>query len=121
MATARPKSPILATPSPVSHTLPGAKLGSTAPYACADLVLVEAGSRQPCSLANAFRCPAKAQTEAAAKALVDELNDLDGMYGVKEARRVSSKKDYGVPNAERLLFDDLATWAAEAIRTGKAA
>ena len=52
---------------------------------------------------------------------MDELNDLDGMYGVKEARRVSSKKDYGVPNAERLLFDDLATWAAEAIRTGKAA
>ena len=90
MATARPKSPILATPSPVSHTLPGAKLGSTAPYACADLVLVEAGSRQPCSLANAFRCPAKAQTEAAAKALVDELNDLDGMYGVKEARRYRS-------------------------------
>ena len=121
MATARPKSPILATPSPVSHTLPGAKLGSTEPYACADLVPVEAGSRQPCSLANAFRCPAKAQTEAAAKALVDELNDLDGIYGVEEARRVSSKKDYGIPNAERLRFDDLATWAAEAIRTGKAA
>ena len=39
---------------------------------------------------------------------MDELNDLDGMYGVKEARRVSSKKDYGIPNAERLLFDDLA-------------
>ena len=105
----------------IATVTPGAKLGSTAPYACADLVLVEAGSRQPRSLANAFRCPAKAQTEAAAKALVDELNDLDGMYGVKEARRVSSKKDYGIPNAERLLFDDLATWAAEAIRTGKAA
>ena len=105
----------------IATVTPGAKLGSTAPYACADLVLVEAGRRQPRSLANAFRCPAKAQTEAAAKALVDELNDLDGMYGVKEARRVSSKKDYGIPNAERLLFDDLATWAAEAIRTGKAA
>ena len=105
----------------IATVTPGAKLGSTAPYACADLVMVEAGSRQPRSLANAFRCPAKAQTEAAAKALVDELNDLDGMYGVKEARRVSSKKDYGIPNAERLLFDDLATWAAEAIRTGKAA
>ena len=34
---------------------PGAKKGSTAPYAYADLVLVETGARQPRSLANAFR------------------------------------------------------------------
>ncbi len=105
----------------IATVTPGAKLGSTAPYACADLVLVEAGSRQPRSLANAFRQPAKAQTEAAARALVAELDDLDGMYGVKEMRRVSSKKDYGIPQAERLLFDDLATWAADAIRVGEVA
>ena len=102
----------------IATVSPGAKLGSTAPYACADLMLIEAGSRQPRSLANAYREPARAQTEAAAKALVGELNDLDGMYGVKETRRVSSKKDYKIPHAERLPFDDLATWAADAVRNG---
>ena len=105
----------------IATVSPGAKLGSTAPYACADLMLIEAGSRQPRSLANAFRKPSGAQTESAAKALTDELNDLDGMYGVKEVRRVSSKKDYGIPQAQRLPFDDLAIWAADAIRAGEVA
>ena len=41
----------------IATVSPGAKLGSTAPYACADLMLIEAGSRQPRSLANAFRDP----------------------------------------------------------------
>src|SRR5450830_884629 len=37
------------------HLDSGAKRGSTAPYAYADLVLVETGARQPRSLSNAFR------------------------------------------------------------------
>lgn len=104
----------------IATVSPGAKLGSTAPYAYADLMLIEAGSRQPRSLANAFRIPVKAQVESAAKALAAEMNDLDGMYGAKEARRISSKKDYDIPKAERLCLDDLATWAANAIRSGEA-
>ena len=45
----------------IATVSPGAKLGSTAPYACADLMLIEAGSRQPRSLANAYRTPARPQ------------------------------------------------------------
>ena len=104
----------------IATVSPGAKLGSTAPYCYADLVLIEAGSRQPRSLANAFRNPCPAQTGKSAQALVDELNDLDGMYGTKEVRRVSSKKDYGIPHAERLNLDGLASWVADTIRNGKA-
>ncbi len=104
----------------IATVSPGAKLGSTAPYGYADLMLIEAGVRQPRSLANAFRKPAEAQTEAAAKALVSELNDLDGMYGVKEVRRVSSKKDYGIPSSERLDLDALAFWAAGCVANGQA-
>ena len=65
----------------IATVTPGAKLGSTAPYACADLMLVEAGSRQPRSLANAFRTPAKARMEdATSKAIqLDLLKNLDGM------------------------------------------
>jgi len=41
----------------VAEISPGAKKGSTAPYSRAELVLVEAGDRQPRTLANAFRDP----------------------------------------------------------------
>ena len=104
----------------IATVTPGAKLGSTAPYGYADLVLVETGSRQPRSLANAFRDPVQAQLEAAAEALKSEFADLDEMYGVREVRRVSSKKDYEIPSATRLCLDDLATWAMQVVNAGNA-
>ena len=102
----------------IATVSPGAKLGSTAPYACADLVMIEAGSRQPRSLANAFRKPAKARIEDATEKLSGYLGKLDACYGAKEARRVMSIEDCEVPNAERLCMDDLASWAAETVRNG---
>ena len=102
----------------IATVSPGAKLGSTAPYACADLVLVEAGSRQPRSLANAYRNPARAQVEAATAALSDYLGKLDSAYGNHLSRRVMSVEDCDLPGAERLCLDDLATWAADAVRNG---
>ncbi len=104
----------------IATVSPGAKLGSTAPYACADLMLVEAGSRQPRSLANAFRRPASAQVDTATGALSDYLGKLDAAYGAKEARRVMSVEDCEIPQAERICLDDLAAWAAEAVRSGEA-
>ena len=100
----------------IATVSPGAKLGSTAPYGYADLLLVEAGARQPRSLANAFRQPSPPQIAAAAQALAGELQELDEMYGCKETRRVSSKKACAIPNAERLCLDDLAAWAQGVVR-----
>ena len=104
----------------IATVSPGAKLGSTAPYACADLMLIEAGTRQPRSLANAFRSPVKAQVADAASALSQYLGKLDAAYGAKEARRLMSVEDCGVPNAERLCLDDLAAWASRAVLNGEA-
>ena len=104
----------------IATVTPGAKLGSTAPYACADLVLVEAGSRQPRSLANAYRDPARPQVEEATKTLSGYLEKLDNAYGGKEVRRVMSVEDCAIPGTERLCLDDLAAWTAEAVRTSKA-
>ena len=104
----------------IATVSPGAKLGSTAPYTCADLMLVEAGSRQPRSLANAFRRPAKAQVDAATGALSDYLGKLDAAYGAKEVRRVMSVEDCEIPQSERVCLDDLAAWAAETVRSGEA-
>ena len=103
----------------IATVTPGAKLGSTAPYACADLVLVEAGSCQPRSLANAFRNPAKAQVPDATDKLSGYLAKLDKCYGGKEGRRVMSVDDCNLPGAESLCLDDLATWAADVIRAGE--
>ena len=104
----------------IATVSPGAKLGSTAPYACADLMLVEAGSRQPRSLANAFRKPVRAQVEAATTALTSYLGKLDDAYGGKEVRRVMSVEGCDIPKAERLCLDDLAAWAADAVCRGSA-
>ena len=104
----------------IATVSPGAKLGSTAPYACADLMLIEAGSRQPRSLANAFRTPAKAQVKDATERLSGYLSKLDACYGAKEGRRVASVEDCEIPGAERQSMDDLASWATGAVRDGTA-
>ena len=104
----------------IATVSPGAKLGSTAPYACADLMLIEAGSRQPRSLANAYRDPSPARVKAATDAMSEYLGKIDKAYGGKEIRRVMSVEDCDnpIPKAEPLCLDDLATWAADAVRNG---
>ena len=104
----------------IATVSPGAKLGSTAPYAYADFMLIEAGSRQPRSLANAFRKPSKAQTGDAVHKLSAYLDSLDKAYGSKESRRVMSLEEYAIPNATPVNLDELAQWAAIAVRTGEA-
>ena len=105
----------------IATVSPGAKLGSTAPYAYADLMLLEIGARQPRSLANAFRNPRQAQTTDASAALTAYLTQLDSAYGARETRRLMSVADCDIPNAPRLCLDDLASWAAGAVQSGEAA
>ena len=104
----------------IATVSPGAKLGSTAPYARAEFMLVEAGASQPRSLANAFRKPAKARIEDAAAALECYLGKIDAVYDVNEARRFLSVEDCEIPSAERVKMRDLAAWAADAVRNGEA-
>lgn len=104
----------------IATVSPGAKLGSTAPYAYADFMLIEAGSRQPRSLANAFRKPSKAQTGDAVRSLSAYLDSLDKAYGSKESRRVMALEEHAVPNATWVNLDELAQWAADAVRSGEA-
>ena len=104
----------------IATVSPGAKRGSTAPYGYADLMLVEAGSRQPRSLANAFRTPAEARVADAAQALGAHLGRLDAAYGGTEGRRLTSVEDCELPGAARLGLDGLAEWAANTVRSGDA-
>ena len=104
----------------IATVSPGAKLGSTAPYTCADLMLLEAGSRQPRSLANAYRTPAWPRVDAATAALAGFLGKLDNAYGGKEVRRFVAVEDCVIPGADRLSLDDLGIWAADAVRVAEA-
>ena len=104
----------------VATVSPGAKLGSTAPYGYASWMFLEAGDRQPRSLAEAFRNPCKPSIEAAEDAVRDHLGRLDDVYGTGEARRLASLNGREMPEAERFSLADLAKWAGEAIRTGQA-
>lgn len=68
----------------VATVSPGAKKGSTAPYAYSHLVLAESGDAQPRTLQNAFIKPVATKddvVQAAYRALGDHLSALDAMYG----------------------------------------
>lgn len=106
----------------IATVSPGAKKGSTAPYAYAELMLVECGRRQPRSLAGAFRKPVRAGRdgdlgEAAVAALDRQLGRLDAGYGAGETRAHLMIMEAAAPAfGERRSLDDLAALAADAVR-----
>lgn len=95
----------------IAEVSPGAKLGSTAPYSRASFMLVEAGDRQPRSLAEAFRTPCAANTPAAVGKLAEHLAALDAAYTTGERRRVMTLTNAELPEAERGTLADLADFA----------
>jgi CRISPR system Cascade subunit CasC len=109
----------------IAQVSPGAKKGSTAPYAWAEFMLIEAGDRQPRTLANAFRDAVDLKKtdrllEKTVEKLSDHLSRLDQTYGDDEARRQLAP-EHRIESVESLRLDRLAAWAADAVRTGQAA
>lgn len=98
---------------------PGAKLGATAPYGYAELIMAEAGNRQPRSLANAFLKPvplrgAGSDLRAAAfSQLATHLAHFDAMYGAgQEQRRLAAltpEPDFAAERTDGVAA--LAAWA----------
>ena len=99
----------------IAEVSPGAKRGSTAPFGRADMMLIEAGDRQPRSLAAAYRKPAPHDCKEAVKALNRHLALLDETYETGEARRYLSLVDTPLTRAEKLSLKALAEWAAERV------
>jgi CRISPR system Cascade subunit CasC len=87
-------SEILATLIDVITTVsPGAKLGSTAPYSCAEAVLLEAGTQQPRTLANAFLSAVRVNDDrnSPMQESIDRMGrylaGVDRMYGATASKR----------------------------------
>lgn len=102
----------------IAEVSPGAKLGSTAPYDRASFLLLEAGDRQPRSLAGAFRKPVEADLEQAVNALADHLNRLDEVYETGESRRYLTLSEASIEGSEKGTLAALAAWAGD--RAGEA-
>jgi CRISPR system Cascade subunit CasC len=111
----------------IATVSPGAKKGSTAPYAFSRTLLVEAGSSQPRSLAAAFEKPVtpgrgEGMGEKAEAALLATLGRFDAAYGKREARRLLSVEGT-VPGAVAegpIDLDGLAAWVRAVIEKAEA-
>ena len=104
----------------IAEVSPGAKLGSTAPYGRAELMLVEAGNRQPRSLSAAFREPARPTTRDALVRLEQQLAEFDQAYATGEARRALHLQNSDWAGIPRGSIGDIAQWAKAAVLAGAA-
>ena len=110
----------------IATVSPGAKKGSTAPYAHALAVLVEAGDDQPRTLANAFIKPVSTRGDLLQNTyqqLGQHLAQLDRMYGAPDARgyialdgAAGLGAQIGADDLGGLL--DLAAWAGAQVKAG---
>lgn len=105
----------------IATVTPGAKLGPTAPYGYASWMLVEAGDRQPRSLAEAYRDPCKPDRFVAAQAAGQFLSRVDALYETGEERRFISVEETEVPGAKRSeSLRELGSWAGAVVEAGSA-
>jgi CRISPR system Cascade subunit CasC len=104
----------------VARVSPGAKKGSTAPYAYAHLTMVEAGSSQPRTLANAFLKPVADRPDLvgnAYEALASYVTDVDSVFGLANRRAFAAigPKDKLDALGKSSSLDAVAKMAAGAI------
>lgn len=108
----------------ISTVSPGAKKGSTAPYAYAHFVMVEAGKSQPRTLANAFLQPVRQRPDLVSntyEALASYLDETDRMYGRNGKRVAAAIRPTETLQSVADFKDgiaDVASWAAAQIREG---
>lgn len=97
----------------IATVSPGAKKGSTAPYAYSHLVLAESGRAQPRTLQNAFVDPIPTSGDvihSAYAAMGAHLSDLDEMYESGEVRAHAGLKSRD-HFANGMSLAKLAEWA----------
>jgi CRISPR system Cascade subunit CasC len=102
----------------VAKVSPGAKLGSTAPYAYSHFVLTESGNVQPRTLQNAFLDPVRTQgnvVQNAEQALAKHLLELDEMYGKSESRAHAGLGETARLFEGKTNLVKLAEWAKQQI------
>lgn len=99
----------------IAEISPGAKLGSTAPYGRADLMLVEAGDRQPRSLATSYRKAIPHDIGVALDKMEEKLKAYDEAYATGEERRHMCVEGQ-IDGVDKCSLAALAEWAAQKVK-----
>ena len=101
----------------IATVSPGAKKGSTAPFAYAEGMIVEIGERQPRTLSGAYRVPVKPQMDEAKKKLLAAIEECDQRYGEHEIRLKMGFEPDGVAKE---TLESLTQGIIEAVTRGEA-
>ena len=105
----------------IARVSPGAKKGSTAPFAHAEWLMVEAGDDQPRTLANAFRKAVPMRAEGgdvfggAMQALQTHLQQLDAAYGQQTQRAQMSVTPPALAGLAPQPLAELVIWLQTAL------
>jgi CRISPR system Cascade subunit CasC len=108
----------------IAKVSPGAKKGSTAPFAAAEFMLVEVTDEQPRSLVNAFRKPVPLKGDvfqAAIHALGSHLASLDAAYDSVATRGQMVAGMTGIQGPQAMSVNGLAEFASNAVKTDASA
>lgn len=111
----------------IATVSPGAKLGSTAPYGYAQLMLIEKGNAQPRTLANAFLKPVKETPDLLGNAMKDlaaHIKAFDSMYGKTFDRSFAAINRQHPDWPEELVgkclpLKELTVWAVDSRQYGQ--
>jgi CRISPR system Cascade subunit CasC len=103
----------------IARVSPGAKVGSTAPYAYAQMMLIEKGISQPRTLANAFLLPVDERPDLLRNtynSMVHYLMESDSLYGNTNSRRFVAMRPtselHNVATQDERGLEGLSRWAA---------
>ena len=106
----------------IARVSPGAKKGSTAPFAHAEWLMVEHGDDQPRTLANAFRKAIAMSGKSndvfadAMQALQTHLSQLDAAYGRQTQRAQMSVTPPALANLAPHSLAELVAWVQAAMQ-----
>lgn len=110
----------------IAQVSPGAKKGSTAPFAHAEWLMVELGDDQPRTLANAFRKAVPLREGggdvfgAAMQALQTHVQQLDAAYGAQTQRAQMSVTPPALAGFAPQPLIGLVAWMQAALAAGAA-
>lgn len=102
----------------IANVTPAGKRAANGSWSSSDFVMIEIGTAQPCSLANAFHRPVRSDWVNSVEALSSYVTRREAMRPTDNRRLVATLVDATVEGADLMSLSALAEKAAEAVIEG---